>query len=269
MTSVLDGLDPARDPQHPSARALEEWAFQPEDASTSESATARHLAACPDCRKAVETLRVEREAFLALRPAPAFVERVLASAPPSPWERLRELLSLPRLLGAGAALSMAVLALVLAPRLLGGDGGDEVRLRGAQAPVLKLLAGRVGGTVSPLPAGATLTAGDVLRFEVVLARPAHVQVVNLDDRGVFTRYYPVEGASGLLPAGRHLLPGSIVLDDFVGRERISVVAAPQPIDEGRVREALLAAFAASGLEAMADPAGDWQWASVLLTKRAP
>ncbi len=267
MTRVSDRLDPARDPKHPSARALEEWAFQPEAPGAGGSAMARHLDACLECRKAVEGLRAERDAFLAQRPAAAFVARVVASRPPSSWERLRGLFSLPRLVGAGAAVSMAILLLVLGPRLLGG--GDEVRLRGGQKPVLQLLAGRVGGTVSPLPAGATLTAGDALRFEVVLAQPAHVQVVNLDDRGVFTRYYPVDGASGLLPAGRHLLPGSIVLDAFVGRERISLVTGPQPIDEARVREALRAAFAASGLEAMADPPGEWQWASVLLTKRAP
>ena len=69
-------------------------------------------------------------------------------------------------------------------------------------------------------------------------------ILNLDERGRVSRYYPQDRGQSLFVAQTDLriLPGSIVLDDFVGQELIVLLHDAQPFGEDQVRESLRAAF---------------------------
>jgi len=231
---------------HPSHLALELWAFtpegQPRDASVGE-----HLARCPSCTGAVGRWRQERAAFLARRPAPAFLDTATAGAsatlpgrrPPSRWR------------AAGLALAASLVAAV-GWRLANPAGEGVVHLKGAAGLTLELLASRDGAPASPAPPGVVLEPGDVLRFAISVPQDGYVSIVDVDATGRFTRYFPQVGAGGA-PAGRAtrlVLPGSIALDDYLGEERIVLVFSTAPLDDARLEQALRAAYQRAGLDGL-------------------
>jgi Putative zinc-finger len=87
-----------------------------------------------------------------------------------------------------------------------------------------------------------LCPGDALRFSVTAAgHKSHLVVVSLDRANTLSTFYPNEttppdllARSGqtvkLTGPGRHVLPGSIILDRSQGREVIVILAAPKPFD---------------------------------------
>jgi hypothetical protein len=109
---------------------------------------------------------------------------------------------------------------------------------------LRLYYARGTAEARPLDPGLELRPGDILRFGVVGAKGRHAFVASVDERGSFSRYYPPDAGGGPLPAGGdlQLLPGSVVLDETVGREWIVLLLSGRPLEEARVREALLEAW---------------------------
>jgi hypothetical protein len=88
--------------------------------------------------------------------------------------------------------------------------------------------------------GAELRENDALRFVVVTDRGGWVSVFSVDSRGAVSPFYPDTEPAGdpsplrLDRAGRHELPGSIVLDDALGPEHFVVVFSPGEFDRGEV-----------------------------------
>ena len=91
------------------------------------------------------------------------------------------------------------------------------------------------GVEVPLTEGARLSLSERLSMDLDLSVPAHVYVINEDERGNSYLLFPLRGRepANPLPAGRHRLPG--VLDDerlywqvtaAGGREHIIVIASP-------------------------------------------
>jgi hypothetical protein len=118
-----------------------------------------------------------------------------------------------------------------------------VRLKGDQ-PSLKVLVSRHGEPARPLPQEAGLHAGDLLKLVVTLPSDGFVFIANLDERGHFTRYFPVADArSAPLRSGEHVLPGTIQLDDFVGDELLVVIFSEASLREDEVEAALGRAYA--------------------------
>jgi len=182
-----------------------------DELSAAESdATRLHAAGCARCGARLREIEAERGAFV-LRPAAVDFH---------PARRR------PRWLGWFAAplaalAAAAVLVLVLRPR---GDDGDPERRKGSGAAALLLSAG-TPDRLAPLRDRDTLHAGDHLQAGYTASVDGYGAVISVDGAGQTTTYVPPTGdALVALPAGtERSFPGSTVLDDVLGTERIAIV----------------------------------------------
>jgi hypothetical protein len=95
------------------------------------------------------------------------------------------------------------------------------------------------GVPRRLEQGARLTTGDQLYLEVETSVPAHVYIVNEDDKGESFLLYPLPGeaARGPLPAAQsHRLPGMVgdremfwEVSSIGGREHFLIFVSPEPL----------------------------------------
>ncbi|MGA9521184.1 MAG: DUF4384 domain-containing protein [Myxococcaceae bacterium] len=132
-------------------------------------------------------------------------------------------------LGLAAA---AALLLVVVPQV---EEGSE-RIKGGLS--LRVFKRNTAGAVTELASGESAAAGDQLRLEVGTPRMGYVRVVGIDSAGHVTVYYPEKGEEiATAPIGKTMLPGSIVLDDTAGTERLVALLCETPVDVARVREA--------------------------------
>ncbi|WP_225409615.1 DUF4384 domain-containing protein [Stigmatella hybrida] len=246
----FDALRASREAGHPPGRVLDELAFAPGEALRA-SEPARHVSACAACQARIAALREERARFLQARPARAFAARVLEqTARPSWWER-------PRLWALAMVPALALVALALQGALPGpgaSSGPASIRYKGAAPVRWEVLVSREGQPAVAFPEGMPLREGDVLRFRVVLPERGYVFIANLDEAGQFTRYYPADSAHAVaLEPGEHVLPGSVVLDDVQGEERVMVFVSPTPLEAQEVEASVRQAFERAGGLRFEDP----------------
>jgi len=133
------------------------------------------------------------------------------------------------------AAAAVILALVV-PRLA---PPPPVRYKGSLS--LQIIAKR-GERQFVVSDGARLCPGDALRFSVTASgAKSYLVILSLDRRGTLSTFYPnsttpprLRARSGtiveLTGAGRHVLPGSIILDRSQGREVILLLASRQAFD---------------------------------------
>ncbi len=101
---------------------------------------------------------------------------------------------------------------------------------------------RRGETQFAVEPGVELAPGDALRFVVTAATPGYLTVFSVDGRGEASPFYPESApATSAAPlrlerAGQQTLPGSVVLDEAPGPERLFVVFSPRPFERGPVHE---------------------------------
>lgn len=224
-----------RESGHLPAWLVERLAFEPEAAA----AEGGHVQGCERCRAAVDDLRRERDAFLAARPARPFLAGVAARSPLASGRSSARFTPWRWLVAGGLAAAGAAVAAGL---WLDGERG--VSFKGEPVAFTVFLS-RGGEPARPLEPGMPLRPGDVLRFGMVSPRAGHVQVASIDEAGRFSRYYPPSGSGSVPVEGREylqLLPGSVALDETVGREWIALVVSPSPLETGRVEEALRKAW---------------------------
>jgi hypothetical protein len=243
---------------HPREFLLEQLAFEPESV---EPGVRAHVAGCQACSAAVAGLDAGRQAFVAARPVRPFVSTVVAQAERKEQaeagakEELRRarfgwLVALlrPRWLLVPALAGAAVVLVIAVPRQPAEEGnhthfkggGATLRLFYARGP-------RETAQARPLDPGVSLRPGDLLRFGVLAGKGRYAQVASVDEAGRVSRYYPAgDAASPPLPASGELqlLPGSIELDETLGREWVVLFLSERPLDGPRVTDALLAAFRA-------------------------
>lgn len=180
-----------------------------------ERTAARH----PALAAHLEARRAARAAF-ALAPRPGL------PAPRFEWTR-RLALGLPALAAAAALL------LFLAPRGTSPERDPGAGVRGRGALSVELVVNREGRTFRHRP-GTELRANDRVRVQLLTPGVGFVTVVNVDDSGARSVYYDVVPVT----PGRVVLPGSLVLDDHVGRETLSVAFAPRPLPGAALLRAL-------------------------------
>jgi hypothetical protein len=189
-----------------------------------------HLAACASCRARAETLRESRDHFTA-RVLPRTLPALRARTRAPGWWR-RTWLVAPAL----AAAAALVLMLRVGDR---PPPDDDLRAKGG--PSLQIVARR-GDQTFRVVDGATLAAGDAVRFVVAAPRDGHLMIASIDGRGVASLYHPAGGdRSAPLPAGARVeLPGSIVLDDAPGPERFVALWSAASLPAAPVLAALTA-----------------------------
>jgi|GEM_PF-1521860 len=106
------------------------------------------------------------------------------------------------------------------------------------------------GRVLPGIERAPLRAGDRIQFTYRADRHETMVLINVDGTGAFTVFYPEVGQEpvAVLPQGRHVLEGSIEVDDAPGPESYVAVFGPGSV-EGAL-ELVQATFESGGHEAL-------------------
>jgi len=180
---------------------------------------ATHVAACPACQAYLAAQAAEAERFALA--APAVWRRVVETGRRAHGRRWpRAWLGVPLAL-AGTLAAWVVLAPVQPPPYTGAKG----------AFALTVVARR-GGEVFTADGLTLLRGGDELRFVPgAAARPGFIVIVSVDGTGALSHYVPSDpDAESLpLPPVGEPLPGSIVLDDAPGPERLLVVLTSRPV----------------------------------------
>jgi anti-sigma factor RsiW len=220
---------------HLSALALDALVLDALPRADRERAEA-HLAACEPCRTQVRALR-----GLQAQLPPRAMTRTLDVV--HHRERWRSLAGLARIAIAPVVLAAALLVIVVRLRAPVTATG-ELAIKGG--PAFQIYALR-DHTVFAVADGTPLVRGDEIRFAVTPAGATHVLIASLDGGGHVTIYFPYHGerSEPVEPASRTELPGSIVLDDAPGPERVVAVFSTSPVAAAEVA-AELGKLAAAG-----------------------
>lgn len=171
-----------------------------------------------------------------LRAAAARVESERPRVAPRPWYRR---------LWVWPVLALAAALLVVLPR------GPTNRPKGSVD--LDFLVLR-DGQVQPGQPGGTYRAGDRLQFTYRADGLDSLVLLSIDGEGTLTVFYPSAGEepAAVVPGDRHVLEGSIELDDAPGPEVFVAIFGPSSVSEAE--ELALEAYrsgGADGLEALA------------------
>lgn len=203
-----------------------------------------HLGACAPCRQSLEEMARDQWHFrmhLAERSERALAARMSVEAPPvSSFRRWWGSLTL-------VGFAAAALLFWARPWQLGlsheAEGGPAT-LATKGGPHLVLVVKRGQRVVRLAPKDTRVQPGDEVRFLVSPPPRAgqHVQVVSIDLAGTASTYFTaVVGSKPLDVAdGAWRLPGSIVLDETLGPERIFVIVSDRAPAAATVRESLRA-----------------------------
>src|SRR5262249_44423473 len=114
----------------------------------------------------------------------------------------------------------AAVLLLLLPRLLHGPSGSE-REKGLSTLALDVVVRHADGRIEALAPGGHVRAGDAVRFLVSTPRPGHLVILGLDTAGQVSVYVADgDGPHRIERGARQAMPGSIVLDDTPGAERL-------------------------------------------------
>ena len=174
----------------------------------SPSAIELHLGSCAACSARLDQLRQER----------VLAEPLLAAG------RRRHRLAQRRRVWLTAAPVLfavaATLLLLLMPRMR--EHLPERMKGGSGAALLLDVAVRhADGKVETLQPNGRVRPGDMVRFIVSTARPGHLVILGLDAAGKVSVYVADGEAPRPIERGtRQVMPGSIVLDDTLGAERL-------------------------------------------------
>jgi hypothetical protein len=153
-------------------------------------------------------------------------------------------------LGLGLALPLAACVLLLARSFPGGTNHTNlssqpevpgtIGIKGPATVGVFARRQRPSTEVIKVNDGDRLSAGDALRFVLSPTGLPYVLIASVDGAGQANVYYPFHGEASIAvdPRGTVSVPGSIVLDEAPGPERIFVIHSEKPIPAEAVRAAL-------------------------------
>jgi len=209
-----------------------------------------HLARCARCAEMRASFESHRREVAGAAPAraPEGLKMRLARLR-KPWWRGRWVGA--TLLVPAALATIAVLTLrgsTQAPH----EVAPEITVKGGTAFNVVMRRGR---RVSPVRAGERLRSGDQIRFVLQHVRYPFVLIASVDGSGHANVYVPYEGKTSVeIQVGDQVeIPGSIVVDESPGPERLFALFSRQPLAAGPVRAAL-AAIGARGAAAIRNAA---------------
>lgn len=216
-------------------------------------AAAKHLEQCAACRDRQQALRaaaLQFESQMFPRTAAAVIERVLEDQshfPPSVHEaggrRYRRILGSCIAAAAAAVFMLSVFPLKPKPPqpvVSHGEKATTPYLGDKGAAGLEVYCKR-GNLVFRVHEGMTLFAEDRIRFVPVLSKddPRYLMVVSVDNTGTVSRYFPQDSEeAGRVDTGKTPLPGSTILDDTAGPERLWLLSSKVPFHFEAVRSAI-------------------------------
>ncbi|MBI3182718.1 MAG: hypothetical protein HYZ28_11325 [Myxococcales bacterium] len=203
---------------------------------TKEQDARAHLSSCDSCQARLSELEEDKahfQRFVFPRTVAKVEERARTWALP---DRLRGYwkMWIPAL-GMAAA---AALVFVTAPS---SQTEDEpyIGVKGVSLPLFEVVASRPEGSQFQVKDGTRLRPKDRIRFVVEPAGARFLLIASKDGQGNVTVYHPYGGQqSAPVQPGKRELPGSIELDEVLGRERLVAVFSDSPISAERVKDEL-------------------------------
>jgi hypothetical protein len=151
-----------------------------------------------------------------------------------------------RLVVAGSAVAVVVVGMFWsASELVQRDG--EGQYLGVKGRIALEIYCRREDRVFPVDPGARLFPDDMLRFVPSVPQPGYLMVISVDENGQPSLYYPMgQEIAQTTSGGRTPLPGSVILDESEGPERIFFLYSRDPFDFSSVRQGVAAAWSRVG-----------------------
>lgn len=198
-----------------------------------------HLACCPRCSARLAVQQQERAAFV-LQPMPEAIRQIAEPARRSWW---RELLPLVGALAAAAALFIAVPVLRTQPASpiegVAYRGEDPpqatVRARPHSAPPIIEAWVDQGQGLRRLGSGDKLGMGDRVQLAYDPRGSSSVAIAGRDSSGL-VEVYTTRAPTGV---GLVKMPFALTLDGAPGVQELFVVGSDRPLDELRVKAAIM------------------------------
>ena len=138
-------------------------------------------------------------------------------------------------IGLAAAIAVVILVLFVWP----GRKVDDIGFKGAFS--VQVVAQKKDEQIIVRQL-EKLSKGDALRFVVTSDSAGYVFIFSVDGKGRISPFYPEgepESGSELVRIerpGKHELPGSVILDDWIGTEYLVVVFSQEMFDRRRVQD---------------------------------
>ncbi len=187
-----------------------------------------HLSSCQTCKARWDELEEDKahfEKFVFPRTLPKIEERARGRFLA---DRIREKWQI--LVPAFGLVAAALVAVVALPQ---HQAADEPYIGIKGPPSMKVYAQRAEGGQLEVKDGTALKPGDRIRFVVNPAGAKHVVIASKDGAGQVTVFY-----AQALEDGLQELPGSIELDEALGREEVVAAFSDRPLSADEVKGAL-------------------------------
>ena len=251
MTNPRGPIQSSAPAECPSEYALDAFVV---DGRPADHPLRRHLDACPRCQERMaERERVAQEFRESVFPATVeAVTKALVQARPQPavepegfWTALREFLGGAPLRIAAAAGAVGVILLVVwLAWLRPGQPLQEDGYTGIKGAIGLEVWAKRGAQSFQVEPGMVLLPGDAIRFKPAMATQGFLMILSVEQGGRINVYYPLGGTQAERVQPSHEpLPGSVVLDESRGNERIFALFSPsREFGLAEVRPAVEAAF---------------------------
>lgn len=210
-----------------------------------------HVASCPSCQEMIENIEANRAEYEAKANAHhaslvASLESISEKKTPTPLSSRKERTWTSRraLIAFGSLAAAATIVWMLSSQLFQpgqklGFATTEPGMKFKGTITFEVVAKREKRQFKVEP-DAVLLPDDALRFVVNAASPGYLAVFSVDDQNHIYHFYPNtdpdENPEPLLleEAGRHELPGSIILDAVKGYEHYIVVFSNATFDRRNI-----------------------------------
>ena len=223
---------------HPSEFALTRF-HGGEGETSARQEIQKHLDTCESCRQRLEELEGAKVVFREHHDRANFLAQVRDGAQrPERGAGWLALFSRGWLVGAATAAAMLVAVLVLAPWHKAPKDQADAGVR-VKADELNL-GYMIMEHQEPVVAGADriLHPGNRIQFRLSAPRGGFVHIVSVDAAGQVSVYFPRPGDTPEeYPGGSgRPVPGSVILDDTLGQERVFALICEAPLSRAKLAE---------------------------------
>ena len=223
--------------EHPSAWALERH-HTGEGESALRKSIENHLKTCLSCREKLEALKEAGANFEGRMNRAGFLTAVRQGVDDRAEEPLSKRRIWPWFALAGTALAAMLLWMVIQPPLgvLGGKSSDGIRIKGDSNLQIGFFIEQ-DGTAELVDPTRVLHPGERIQFALTGPKGGFVHLVGVDEAGLVSVYYPRSDQSQEeFPGGvGRPVPGAVLLDETLGRERIFVLVCDQAMKAAQIK----------------------------------
>ncbi len=237
MTELFEIRPERSAEEHPTA-----WALECHHAGDGEPVLRKsiedHLKKCLSCREKLQALKEAGANFEGRMNRAGFLAAVRQGVEEKLDEPLSKRRIWPWFAVAGTALAVMLLWMVLQPQLglLGGESPDGIRIKGDSTLKLGFFIEQDGKTELVDPQ-KVLHPGERIQFALTGPKGGFVHLVGVDESGLVSVYYPRSDQSQEeFPGGvGRPVPGAVLLDETLGRERIFVLVCDQAMKAAQIK----------------------------------